>query len=45
VKVPLVHLDIAGPAFAKKAHALGPEGGTGFGVRTVLRLAETLAQG
>ncbi|MEZ0347067.1 MAG: leucyl aminopeptidase [Thermus sp.] len=45
VKVPLVHLDIAGPAFSKKAHALGPEGGTGFGVRTILRLAESLVQG
>jgi leucyl aminopeptidase len=42
VKVPLVHLDIAGPAFARKAHALGPEGGTGFGVRTILKVAEAL---
>jgi leucyl aminopeptidase len=42
VTVPLVHLDIAGPAFAKKAHALGPEGGTGFGVRTVLEVARGL---
>nr|WP_279232337.1 leucyl aminopeptidase [Thermus albus] len=42
VTVPLVHLDIAGPAFTKKAHALGPEGGTGFGVRTVLEVARGL---
>jgi leucyl aminopeptidase len=42
VRVPLVHLDIAGPAFAKKGHALGPEGGTGFGVRTILELAQAL---
>ncbi|MCS7217397.1 MAG: leucyl aminopeptidase [Thermus sp.] len=42
VRVPLVHLDIAGPAFAKKAHALGPEGGTGFGVRTILEVAQDL---
>jgi len=42
VGVPLAHLDIAGPAFAKKAHALGPEGGTGFGVRTILELAQAL---
>ncbi|AFV76918.1 MULTISPECIES: leucyl aminopeptidase [Thermus] len=42
VRVPLVHLDIAGPAFARKAHALGPEGGTGFGVRTILELAQAL---
>jgi len=45
VSVPLVHLDIAGPAFAKKAHALGPEGGTGFGVRTVLKVAQGLSEG
>ncbi|GAB5603292.1 leucyl aminopeptidase [Thermus sp. FJN-A] len=44
VGVPLVHLDIAGPAFAQKAHALGPEGGTGFGVRTILEAAEALAE-
>ncbi len=44
VTVPLVHLDIAGPAFAKKAHALGPEGGTGFGVRTVLEVARGLTE-
>lgn len=42
VRVPLVHLDIAGPAFAKKAYALGPEGGTGFGVRTILELVQSL---
>jgi len=42
VRVPLVHLDIAGPAFAKKGHALGPEGGTGFGVRTILEVAQAL---
>jgi len=42
VRVPLVHLDIAGPAFARKAHALGPEGGTGFGVRTILEVAQAL---
>lgn len=37
---PWVHLDIAGPAFAAKPHALGPKGGTGFGVRTVLHFLE-----
>jgi leucyl aminopeptidase len=42
VRVPLAHLDIAGPAFAKKGHALGPEGGTGFGVRTTLEVAQAL---
>jgi leucyl aminopeptidase len=35
---PLVHLDIAGPAFSERPHALGPAGGTGFGVRTLVEL-------
>ncbi len=35
---PLVHLDIAGPAYTEKSHALGPAGGTGFGVRTLVEL-------
>ncbi|GIW24419.1 leucyl aminopeptidase [Meiothermus sp.] len=35
---PLTHLDIAGPAYTEKNHALGPAGGTGFGVRTLLEL-------
>lgn len=35
---PLVHLDIAGPAFTERPHALGPAGGTGFGVRTLVEL-------
>ena len=38
---PLVHLDIAGPAYTERAHALGPGGGTGFGVRTLVELAES----
>lgn len=33
-----VHLDIAGPAFTEKPNELGPKGGTGFGVRTLLNL-------
>ncbi len=36
--IPWAHLDIAGPAFAAKGHALCPKGGTGFGVRTLLNL-------
>lgn len=32
------HLDIAGPAFAEKDMPICPKGGTGFGVRTLLRL-------
>ncbi len=36
---PFVHLDIAGPAFApsEEDHPFGPSGGTGFGVRTLVR--------
>jgi len=37
---PLVHLDIAGPAYAEKPHSLGPAGGTGFGVRTLVELLQ-----
>ncbi len=35
---PWAHLDIAGPAFLSKSNDLGPKGGTGHGVRTVLNL-------
>ena len=35
---PWVHMDIAGPAFASKQTDIGPKGGTGHGVRTVLNL-------
>lgn len=35
---PWAHMDIAGPAFAAKSFDLGPKGGTGHGVRTVLNL-------
>lgn len=34
--IPWAHLDIAGPAYAEKAGALSPVGGTGFGVRMLL---------
>ena len=33
---PWAHLDIAGTAFAERDHALGPKGGTGVAVRTIL---------
>jgi leucyl aminopeptidase len=36
--VPWVHLDIAGPARASKDDGVAVRGGTGFGVRTLLRL-------
>jgi leucyl aminopeptidase len=36
--VPWVHLDIAGPARAAKDDGVAVRGGTGFGVRTLLRL-------
>src|SRR6476646_7643315 len=35
---PWVHLDIAGPAFAEKTPPIGPRGGTGFAVRTMVEL-------
>jgi leucyl aminopeptidase len=41
--VPWAHLDIAGPAFADKDLPYMPKGGTGFGVRTLLRWVDELA--
>jgi leucyl aminopeptidase len=35
---PWAHMDIAGPAFSSKTTDIGPKGGTGHGVRTVLNL-------
>jgi leucyl aminopeptidase len=35
--IPWAHLDIAGPAFGEKEIPTCPKGGTGFGVRTLLR--------
>lgn len=35
--IPWAHLDIAGPAFAEKDAPLTPKGGTGFGVRMLLK--------
>jgi leucyl aminopeptidase len=40
--IPWAHLDIAGPAFAEKEMLLSPKGGTGFGVRTLLRFLTSL---
>ena len=39
--VPWVHLDIAGPARAVGRRRLHRRGGTGFGVRTLIELANT----
>jgi leucyl aminopeptidase len=36
------HLDIAGPAFAESDNLLGPKGGTGFGVRTLIKFLLSL---
>jgi leucyl aminopeptidase len=41
--VPWVHLDIAGPAFLSGDDGYITKGGTGFGVRTLLELADTFA--
>ncbi|MCU1458138.1 MAG: leucyl aminopeptidase [Actinomycetia bacterium] len=38
--VPWAHLDIAGPARAGSDDGYNPRGGTGFGVRTLVELAE-----
>jgi len=40
-RIPWAHLDIAGPSWAKEAHGYTPKGGTGFGVRTLVALAES----
>jgi leucyl aminopeptidase len=39
-EVPWAHIDIAGPAFSDDAQDLGPRGGTGYGVRTLLELID-----
>ena len=39
---PWAHLDIAGPAFSESDTVLCPKGGTGFGVRTLLKFLSTL---
>lgn len=38
------HLDIAGPAFMDSSSGIVPAGGTGFGVRLLLKYLESLAQ-
>jgi leucyl aminopeptidase len=40
--IPWAHLDIAGPAFAESDQTICPKGGTGFGVRTLLKFLSTL---
>ena len=42
---PWVHLDIAGPAFSERGHDLGPVGGTGVPVRTLVRYVLDKAAG
>ena len=41
---PWAHLDIARPAFLDGAHGYRPVGGTGFGVRLLIRLLEEMAE-
>jgi leucyl aminopeptidase len=43
--VPWVHLDIAGPAYSENGHDLGPAGGTGMPVRTLVGFLEARAGG
>jgi leucyl aminopeptidase len=40
---PWVHLDIAGPAWEEKGSELIPQGGTGFGVRTLIEVIKLLS--
>lgn len=42
-EVPWVHLDIAGPAWSDKRRDYAGPGGTGFGVRSLVRLAEMMS--
>lgn len=37
-----IHLDIAGPAFLDRVTALGPKGGTGYGILTFLQYLDSL---
>ncbi|MCI5064976.1 leucyl aminopeptidase [bacterium] len=43
-EVSWAHMDIAGPAFLSTAVGENPKGGTGFGVRTLLRFLSRLAE-
>ncbi len=40
---PWVHIDIAGPAYVDDAEHYIPKGGTGYGVRTLVELAASMA--
>ena len=42
---PWCHMDIAGPAWADSGHDLGPAGGTGAPVRTLVRFVLDRAGG
>ncbi|HZL71642.1 MAG TPA: leucyl aminopeptidase [Planctomycetota bacterium] len=41
--IPWAHIDIAGPALTESSQPYKPAGGTGVGVRTILRFLETQA--
>jgi len=41
-EVPWAHLDIAGPAFTESDNLIAPKGGTGFGVRTLVKFLSSL---
>ena len=43
--VPWAHVDLAGPSWAREDGPLGPKGATGFGVATLVALAEALVSG
>jgi leucyl aminopeptidase len=39
--IPWAHIDLAGPSFNDTVNGEHPKGGTGYGVRTLVQLAET----
>ena len=41
-KVPFIHCDIAGTAYAEKAYGIYPKGGTGHGILTFLKYLELI---
>jgi leucyl aminopeptidase len=42
--LPWAHVDIAGPAWLSEGKRYAPKGATGFGVRTLVELARTMAE-
>ncbi len=43
--IPWAHIDMAGPSFNDTVNGEHPKGGTGYGVRTLVQLADTFERG